>query len=66
MPSPLQPVDPHCIGVVVVLTIEIRIMTAVVPPGSVTLNRTVVGVGWIVVPVWGGERLTVMETQAVT
>ena len=42
--------------VVVVLTIEVRIMTANVPPGCTIHNRTVVVVELIVVPVSGGER----------
>ena len=64
--SPLVPIYPLSKVVVVVLTIKVRIMTYIVPPGSVVHMSTVVGVGSIVVPVSGGERQTVMCTQGIT
>ena len=64
--SPLVPGYPLCIVVVVVLTIKVRIVTDIVPPGPVVHMSTVVGISSIVVPVSGGERQTVMFTQGIT
>ena len=56
LPSPLSPLYSMSKVVVVVQTIKVRIVTAIVPPGCMIHNRTVVVVELIVVPVSGGER----------